>query len=285
MSVPKEHKDIVTNYYRKAQPFYSLLWHRSSLGLHYGFWDGTVSDRVGAITRENEVLANLVDIKPDEIVLDAGCGIGGSGLWLARERGARVLGLNLTPTQLITARSIAAKRRGGPDLGFVVGDYQQLPIPNSSIDIYWSLESIEHTTDPERMIEEAYRVLKPKGRMVVAGTLKGRDLLKPQEVEQLQVGMDVAGCFSQLRTADEIRQIMENSGFVNVKSYDYTGYVMESSRQMAKMCKWGLPMARLLASMHLVDPVLVKNNQWGLYQEGLFRSGATSYNVLTGLKP
>lgn len=284
MSIDKEHRDRVTNYYKIAQPFYTLLWHRSSLGLHYGFWDETVSNRLQAITRENEVLADLAGVESGEVVLDAGCGVGGSGLWLSRNRNATVYGLNITPSQLTKAQKIATKSEAKPTLGFVVGDYQQLPFKADSVYVYWSLESVEHSTDPEKMIKEAFRVLKPEGRIVIAGTFKGRESLTLRELRQLQTGTEVAGCFNEFRTANEIKLIMEDSGFTNVQDLDRTALVMESSRQMARMCKWGLPLARLFADLHLVDPILIKNNQWGLYQEKLFQSGATSYNVLTASK-
>lgn len=86
MDLERKHRRMVIRYYEVAQRFYTVFWHRSSYGLHYGFWADGISDLQQAILKENEVLANLAGINRGDLVLDAGCGVGGSGVWLARER-------------------------------------------------------------------------------------------------------------------------------------------------------------------------------------------------------
>ena len=81
----QEHRERIQKYYTVAQPFYEYLWHGKTLGLHYGFWTDNVSNRTGAVVKENEILADLAGIKQNDLVLDAGCGIGGSGIWLEKK--------------------------------------------------------------------------------------------------------------------------------------------------------------------------------------------------------
>jgi len=281
----KEHRLKVINYYNTAQPYYELFWYGKSLGIHYGLWTEGVSNRQKAIIKENEVLADLAKVKRGDLVLDAGCGVGGSGIWLARERGAKVIGFNIVNKQLTIGKDLAKKRNLSQSLEFVRGDYQELPFRSDAFDVFWSLESIEHATSNDEFIKEAFKVLKPGGRMVIAGTFAGREELSEEEKRQMQVGLSVAGCFTDFRTAKRVCDIAKNNGFVNVENIDHTKSVMRSSRQMTNMCRWGLPVAKALAAINAASPLLILNNQWGLYQEGLFKSGATSYNILVAEKP
>lgn len=283
--IEREQRERVIKYYNTAQPYYERFWYGKSLGLHYGLWIEGVSNRQEAIIKENEVLADLAEVKQGNSVLDAGCGVGGSGIWLSREREAKVVGFNIVNKQLAIGKNLARKRNLSQSLSFVRGDNQVLPFRSESFNVFWSLESIEHATNINQFTKEAFRVLKPGGRMVVAGTFKGRKDLSDEEKRQIQVGLSVAGCFTDFRTAKDVCNIGRNVGFVNVRNIDQTEAVMRSSREMTNMSRWGLPVAKELVALHAASPLLILNNEWGLYQEGLFKSGATSYNILVAEKP
>ncbi len=280
-----EHVQRVADYYDVTQSFYKFFWHGKTLGLHYGFWAGNVSNREEAILKENEVLANYANIKPESLVLDAGCGIGGSGIWLARERKAQVIGLNLVDKQLTKGKDLVKEKCLSQKVNFVKGDYQELPFVSNKFDVFWSLESIEHSTNIDNLIREAFRVVTPGGKIVIAATFLGRRELSDEEKRQMKVGQDVSGCFNDFRTADEVGEVLKQTGFKSVINLDVTTWVMKSAKQMTIMCRWGLPVAKILAAAHLVSSILITNSQWGTYQEGLFKSGATSYNILLAEKP
>lgn len=285
MGLEQEHREKIQKYYTLAQPFYEHFWHGKALGLHYGFWTDNVSNRLDSIVKENEILANLAGIKQNDLVLDAGCGIGGSVVWLARERNAQVVGLNIVDRQLTKGKNLVDKRDLSKKVGFVKGDYQKLPFKDRVFDIFWSLESIEHATNLKDFMKEAFRVLKPGGKIVIAATFLGNKSISFEEKRQMQIGQAVAGCFNDFRTATSNIEIMQEAGFVDLQNLDKTAWVIKSAEQMTRMCRLGLPIVKALSVLHSVSPILVLNNQWGTYQEGLFRSGATSYNILLAAKP
>ena len=280
-----EHQARIINYYEIAQRYYKLAWCGNTYGLHYGIWADGVRTRHQAITKENEVLADLAGIKEGDRVLDAGCGIGGSGIWLAKNRGATVVGLNIVQKQLTEGEDLVRKKGLSAKVTFELGDYQNIPLLDESFDVYWSCESIEHATDVKTAISEAFRILKPGGRLVMAATFLGRKNISEKERRQMKVGQDVSGCFNDFHTAEYVTDAMRNSGFTNIENTDMTDKVMKSSREMTRMCRLGLPPAKILAAIYLMPRVLVLNNQWGTYQEKLFRDRATSYNVLLATKP
>lgn len=285
MNAERLHREKVIQYYDLAQRFYELLWCGDTMGLHYGIWTPDTKNRKEAIIKENEILADLTGVKNGDLVLDAGCGVQGSGVWLAKNRGAKVVGLNIVRSQLKIGKDLAQKRSVSSKLDFVQGDFHILPFADNSFDVFWSLESIEHATNIEGFIGEAYRVTRPGGRIAIAATFRGRKDISEKEQRQFQVGLDVSGAFNDFRTANAVGEVMRAKGFTNVTNFDRTENVMKSAREMTRMCRWGLPVAKVLATFGAVSPIIAKNNQWGLYQEELFKSGATSYNILVAQKP
>ena len=275
----------IIDYYNEAQKYYYFLWHGNSLGLHYGFWSEDVKNRKEAILKENEVFANLAGIKEGDLVLDAGNGVGGSGIWLAEKRQAKIVGLNLVMKQLKEGRKIAGRKNLSAANFFTAGSFQEMSFANETFDVVWSLESIEHATSVEIFIKECFRVLKPGGKIIIAGTFKGRDTLSAEEQRQLDVGMSAAGAFNDFRTANQVGEIIEEAGFSNLQNIDRKDLIMKSAIQMRDMCIWGLPVAKSLKKMGFVSDIMVTNNEWGTYQQGLFESGATSYNILIAQKP
>ena len=91
----------VVGYYRSTTMQYRWAWDREHL--HYGYWDRTVHSHRRSLVRMLEVMADVGGIRPGDSVLDAGCGVGGSAIWLAKRYGAKVHGITLVPEQAATA--------------------------------------------------------------------------------------------------------------------------------------------------------------------------------------
>ncbi len=102
--------DVVT-YYTDTVWDYLLFWMNSkTLAMHYGYWDKTVSSHDASLLRLNEVIADTLSLKNSDYVLDAGCGLGGSALWVAEHRGCKVLGISIIPDQIRRANEYAKKK-------------------------------------------------------------------------------------------------------------------------------------------------------------------------------
>ncbi len=99
------------------------------------------------------------------MVLDVGCGIGGSSRMLAREYGFAVTGVTLSPQQVRRAQELTS-----PEVNarFQVDDALALSFPDASFDVVWSVEAGPHMPDKAQFARELMRVLKPGGILVVA---------------------------------------------------------------------------------------------------------------------
>lgn len=282
----RQHLSKVEAYYNKAQKFYETAWYRfgKGLGLHYGFWTPGVESRIQAIETENETLARMLKIKAGDRILDAGCGVGGSGIWLTERFDVKVVGVNIVQKQLRKGQKLSLEHSVENNSVFAQADYHTLPFVDNSFDVFWSLESIEHSDNVPQFVSEAHRVLKPGGRAVIAGTFQGFTQATRKQERQMNVGFRAAGAFNDFRSIYELSALMSDQGFHISRVHDFTGLVMPSAIQMDRMCKAGLPFAKLAHQAGIVSQIMVDNTQWGTYQKDLFESGVTRYNVIVAEK-
>ena len=91
----------VISYYEDTELDYRLWWMTSNaLAMHFGFYDEQTSSHAEALINMNRELATRAELQSSDRVLDAGCGVGGSAIWLARELGVRVVGITLVPGEI-----------------------------------------------------------------------------------------------------------------------------------------------------------------------------------------
>lgn len=163
--VARLHGDIATFYDRT-----SGLWEEQwGVHMHHGFYgpsgDQPKNHQQAQVDLIEELL-RFAGVQSSRRVLDVGCGIGGSTLYLAKRFGAAAQGVTLSPVQVERAERRAAAA-GLRDVRFQIGDAMRLPFAEGSFDLVWSLEVGEHIADRRRFLAECARVLEPGGRLVV----------------------------------------------------------------------------------------------------------------------
>ncbi len=160
--------------YQQIQQFYdasSSLWEETwGEHMHHGFYgvDGKEEkDRKQAQIDLIEEILSWSGVEQAENILDVGCGIGGSSLYLAAKLGAKATGITLSPVQAKRANQRARELGFAARTNFQVADAQEMPFADNSYDLVWSLESGEHMPNKTKFIQECYRVLKPGGKLIV----------------------------------------------------------------------------------------------------------------------
>jgi arsenite methyltransferase len=162
----------------------------------------------------------IAGLKPGEVVLDLGSG-GGIDCFLAAQKvgpTGRVIGLDMTPDMLKLAQH-NAKLMHADNVEFRFGEMEDIPLPDASVDVIISNCVINLSTDKDSVFKEAYRVLRPGGRMTVSDMVVQREL-PPAIRGRLDAWAScVAGALSESDYLARIRA----AGFrnVEVESRDY----------------------------------------------------------------
>lgn len=182
---------------------------------------------------------DMGEIKEGDVVLDLGSGAGFDCFLAAKKVGktGKVIGVDMTEEMIERARA-NAKKQGYDNVEFKLGDIENLPIQDSSIDVAISNCVVNLAPDKSKVFEEVYRVLKNGGRMYISDIVLLDNLTQGQkENEDL-----IAGCVGGALLKDEYLKIIKDAGFgVRILSEDkdiskrqYRGIPLESLKVEAK---------------------------------------------------
>jgi len=279
MIVPNraQHPADVADHYDELDPIYRQLWGEH---VHHGLWltgrekvaeaVEALSDRVGMLLR--------LDAQSRPALADIGCGYGGTARRFAARYNAVVTGYTLSAQQAAHAPPAAG-------VTLKVADWMDNDLADMSCDGAYAIESTEHMADKAGFFAQAFRVLKPGGRLVVcawlatenAGPLAIRHLLEPICRE---------GRLASMGTRSEYEEMAQETGF-DPRGYD------DVSRQVRRT--WSICARRFIARLftdpdyiRLVADRRTRNRIFALSLPRLilaYRTGAMRYGVFTFVKP
>ena len=170
----------------------------------------------------------LAELSPGEVVLDLGSG-GGIDVLLSARRvspGGKAYGLDMTDDMLALARE-NQRRSGIENVEFLKGEIEHIPLPDNSVDVIISNCVINLSADKDRVLAEAFRVLKPGGRFAVSDVvMRGDDV--PLEVRK---SMELwIGCVAGALEEGEYRTKLTAAGFSDIGVEPTRVYRAEDAR-------------------------------------------------------
>jgi len=165
----------------------------------------------------NDALAERARIGNGTRVVDFCAGLGGPSRYFAHRYGADVTGIELTPVRVKGAEELT--RRVGLEgrVRVIEGNVMQVPLANDSVDVVVSQEALLHVPDKPRTLKEAYRVLKPGGRLVFTDWVAHRPLSDADKALMWD-GMAVTGLYDLPAYAELVGQ----AGFIVSPAEDLT---------------------------------------------------------------
>jgi len=170
----------------------------------------------------------LIELKPGQVVLDLGSGGGIDVLLSARRVGpaGKAYGLDMTDEMLALARE--NQRQAGVDnVEFLKGEMENIPLPGNSVDVVISNCVINLSADKDRVLKEAFRVLRPGGRFAVSDVVVRGQV--PDAVRQSMLLW--VGCIAGALEEQDYRAKLLGAGFVDVDLEPTRIYSIEDARQ------------------------------------------------------
>lgn len=278
-----DHERIVQYYDTTSWEYGLVLMLKYHHGMHFGYYDDTHKTYPEASLNLNRVLADLGGIKKGMHVLDAGCGIGGSSVWLARERGATVVGITLSHKQCASAQSFA-KRRGVSDAtSFFVQDFTQTNFSDKSFDVVWAIESVCYARKKIAFLKEAYRLLRPGGSLIVADGFRSKRHYTKSEEQLMRTWLD-GWVVPDIDHHEDFVKHMRHVGFNNIRYQNATPHVLPFSRWVARRASILTPIARVLQIIKVFTPVQVQNGVATVTQYKALTQKLWEYGIVIGKK-
>lgn len=272
----------VGDYYSTVQYIYDKSMEKfDHQSLHAGYYDDEHTSRETTVKNMNRHLADAVDIDSDDLVLHSGCGVGGPATWVAKHRGADVIGINITEVQLERARELAEERGVADKAEFRYDDFTEMEtIDDNEVDVIWGLQAICHAQDKRDFLEQAKRVLKDDGRLVVAdGFMAERDLSARQQrlMNKWLNGWKVPN----LAHIDDFVGHLEDLDFKNIEVRNDDENVMPFSRGTFFNSLKYYPQAKLFNLLGYMSQEEVDHITAGHYQYRTLRKGLWTHRTVS----
>jgi tocopherol O-methyltransferase len=217
--------------YQRIQKFYdasSGLWEEIwGEHMHHGYYGVYGTERKNRRQAQIDLIEELLKwsgVRAAENILDVGCGIGGSSLYLAEKFHAQATGITLSPVQAARATERAKEALLDARSQFLVANAQEMPFADNSFDLVWSLESGEHMPDKAGFMQECYRVLKPGGTLIMATWCHRPIDKKPLTADELKHLEDIyqVYCLPYVISLPEYEAIARQLPLNNIRTADWS---------------------------------------------------------------
>ena len=232
-----EHERAVQDHYDTMTKGFYLQWNPDHI--HLGAFEPGECPRhneqmkdstglVRALERMIELVVAPAAIEAQHQVVDAGCGVGGTAIYLARTRGCRVTGVNLSRMHLEMADNKAVNAGLDDRVNFEYADCSRhLPFADSSVDVVVNIESARHYSDRGRFLQEVCRILKPGGK-IVASDWMARNTLQPNQYDKFIRPLSAAWAMFDLESQATYTRLLQANGLNVLEFAGFAGKELDN---------------------------------------------------------
>lgn len=270
----------IADYYNQTLNHYARWWKlNQSQSVHYGYWKENTKNFTEALLQTNIEMATLAEIKPHELILDAGCGVGGSSFFLAKVKQCKVEGITLSKKQLAFAEQILAMQ---PTLNihFSIMDFNHTTFPDNHFDVVWACESSCYANPKTDFISEVKRILKPGGRLVVADYFTNP---VPDQRNYLRKWADL-WAIDHLHSESNFIQPLSANGFHILHNTIVTPHIKPSARKMYWASILGAIPSELYNLFNRTSRFGKNHYRSGYYQYKALQANLWDYRMVVAVK-
>lgn len=217
--------NTIAHFWNKTTDAWRRIWGPH---IHHGFYEEGLK-QTPQDAQENLLLkiAEILKITPQSRILDVGSGMGGSSIFLAKNFHANVTGITLSQKQIQIAQD-EVQRQNVTNVDFAIDDALSLNLfQDKAFDLVWSLESCEQFYDKDLFLKQAFRVLKPGGRLMLATWCSDREMYigkMAKQYHQLCRAFDLP----YMPTMDFYQRILSKNHFKIEHVFDWSREVKKS---------------------------------------------------------
>lgn len=136
--------------------------------LHMGLFEDRKEPLLEAQLRAKRRMAKAARLRRGQTVVEVACGVGSTARYLAEMHGVQVCATDIAEAQLAEARELTKGVGLLSLVSFRFADFHELPFPDASFDVWWCQEALIYAIDKRRVLEEAIRVVRPGGRLILS---------------------------------------------------------------------------------------------------------------------
>jgi cyclopropane fatty-acyl-phospholipid synthase-like methyltransferase len=234
-------QEMSARYYAKlgSRIGYKLVMKKSQ---HFGFYDKQHQTEDLAQEKYHENINALLDLKPGMSVLDAGCGQGVVGCYLASKNDINLTGITITPHEVKSATNRAKEWGVEEKARFLLSDYAETPFEDATFDRIYTTESLSHAPDVNQVIKELARILKPGGIAVFAEYEMHHEDFDAEMARLAKIIKNHAAIHGVYQFGkDEFSGTLQSNGLKVVHEHDWTKNVKPSFdrlRRLARPLAW-----------------------------------------------
>lgn len=243
-----EQNKQIEKFYDLYHKLYLDIWgNYDNLALHMGYYDTSIKSHEESLLRLNEIIFDMAKIRQNDLVLDAGCGVGGSSIWLAKLKGCKVIGISLAKKEIKLARKFAKQNKVDNIIRFEAMNMIKTNFSDNFFNVIIAIESTCYIINKLFFLKEASRILKQGERLIISDYFfnKSYSLTEKYYMNCINKESSINLC-----SFEEFENLMKLSGFGDIKQYNISSNIKESYE------KGIIKLSKLIETV--TDPLLKK---------------------------